>query len=108
MRIDISDYSYPNHFFECREKLCPFRRECAQHETAGDFRTEGGFTPELIIIGNACYCDTCHEEPLDFDSFETDYPANYEKLNHGALHSNSIGQLVTDANDDEGLYDYYY
>lgn len=103
MQIDISNYDYPN-FFECREQLCPFRRECAQHETAGDFRTEGGFTPELLIIGNACYCDTCHEEPLNFDSYESGYPANYEKLEHGALHSDSIGQLVTDANDDEGLY----
>lgn len=107
MQIDISNYDYPN-FFECREQLCPFRRECAQHETAGDFRTEGGFTPELLIIGNACYCDTCHEEPLDFEGYQRDYPANYDKLGSGALHSNSIGQLVTESYDNEGLYDYYY
>lgn len=32
----------------CHSKTCRFKFECANHTTAGDFRTEGGFTPELF------------------------------------------------------------
>jgi len=32
----------------CHSKECRFRYECANHTTAGDFRTEGGFTPKLF------------------------------------------------------------
>ncbi len=30
----------------CVSKECRNKKECAQHESAGDFRTEDGFTPE--------------------------------------------------------------
>lgn len=109
MIIDISDYSYPNPFFECQDKYCPYQKGCAQHETAGEHRYENGFTPELLIIGNQCHCDTYEQEPLRYNGeIIEDLPANYADLERGALHSNRIGHLVTDAYDDDGLYDFEY
>jgi len=40
----------------CESTDCPFRYECAQHTTAGDFRGEGGLTPILILKDNSVYC----------------------------------------------------
>jgi len=34
-------------FPECRDDTCPHRRNCANHCSAGDFRTEDGSTPDL-------------------------------------------------------------
>lgn len=33
----------------CSDKNCPYKRDCANHSSAGDFRTEGGFSPYLAI-----------------------------------------------------------
>lgn len=32
----------------CRDRECAIRGECAQHETAGDFRMEDGISPMLV------------------------------------------------------------
>lgn len=42
----------------CRVGLCPYRKSCANHYSAGDFRTEGGVSPRLTIIGNEIHCST--------------------------------------------------
>jgi len=39
----------------CKE-TCPNQGECAQHETAGDFRSEDGMTPTLILKDGKAYC----------------------------------------------------
>jgi hypothetical protein len=41
----------------CLEDGCPHKFTCANHLTAGDFRTEGGLTPNLKIIGLNWCCD---------------------------------------------------
>lgn len=33
----------------CHSDKCQYVRSCAQHHSAGDFRSEDGFTPKLII-----------------------------------------------------------
>ena len=70
---------------DCQEKLCPFRRECAIHETAGDFRSEDGFTPELtveVVKGkNQFSCATI----LRASDEERDEPCNMATLNRGSL-----------------------
>lgn len=57
---------------ECNN-TCMSSRECAQHYTAGDFRTEDGNTPNLIVKdGNFC-CDRTflnHYGATVFDSKE--------------------------------------
>jgi hypothetical protein len=34
----------------CYSKDCPFKSECAQHDTAGDYRFEDGYTPKLVYF----------------------------------------------------------
>ena len=45
------------------EKQCPYKHECAQHITAGDFRTEGGITPKLVIKERTVWCKTKFTKP---------------------------------------------
>jgi hypothetical protein len=33
----------------CLEETCLYRKNCANHVSAGDFRSEDGFTPELNL-----------------------------------------------------------
>lgn len=46
----------------CRE-ACPFKSECAQHITAGDYRTEGGFTPDLFWPNKEKWVCSKKEDP---------------------------------------------
>lgn len=46
----------------CYSQNCPLTRECANHDTAGDFRSEGGSTPKLELIGDKVIC---HQEVYD-------------------------------------------
>jgi hypothetical protein len=41
------NYVKPYHAIICENSDCPFKRECSNHSSAGDFRTEDGFSPEL-------------------------------------------------------------
>ena len=41
----------------CVSKTCWLNKECANHETAGDFRSEAGFTPNLQKKDNVWYCE---------------------------------------------------
>ncbi len=41
MKIKLDEYGC------CESATCGFRKECAQHGSAGDFRSEDGFTPEF-------------------------------------------------------------
>ena len=60
----------------CLQKDCPWNRECANHETAGDFRSEGGSRPLLKLLNGELHCDTFHslgdgdkynEQPINTD-----------------------------------------
>jgi len=54
------------------EDDCVYSRECANHTSAGEFRSEGGFTPELSVNERMeCFCRTkerpvslVHNDPL--------------------------------------------
>lgn len=52
----------------CQTKDCLFNRECANHETAGDFRSEGGFTPQVTRCCDGFKCHTINAEA------DEDYP----------------------------------
>lgn len=41
---------------ECKE-TCPYDRECANHESAGDFRTDDGLVPTLTKVEGGYHCD---------------------------------------------------
>jgi hypothetical protein len=49
--VDIDFKLYAN-TIECLSEDCPLRKECANHYTAGDFRSEGGMTPALRFVGH--------------------------------------------------------
>jgi len=60
----------------CNEK-CTFERSCANHVSAGDYRTEGGVTPKLTILPNGNVgCRTYYYECEDGESHETT-PVNH-------------------------------
>lgn len=47
---------------QCLEKNCRWNRVCANHYTAGDFRTEGGARPILSLRAGEVFCETMHSE----------------------------------------------
>lgn len=52
------------HFICCHAEAseCPHTRECANHATAGDFRSEGGPTPKLVVLSeNEGECEGPYE-----------------------------------------------
>lgn len=72
----------------CLSKTCQFKAECANHETAGDFRTEDGFSPELSILPSGeIDCKTTErkagEEHCHGVVYVDNVPENYKELNHG-------------------------
>ena len=46
----------------CLDERCKHKRECANHTTAGDFRSEGGDTPDLVKTGKGW---RCNREPMN-------------------------------------------
>lgn len=72
-----------NEYTECVSQTCPFRKECGQHETAGDFRAESGFAPEITMCGETIMdCKTFSEPILDI-GYTEDLPSNYDQLDRG-------------------------
>jgi hypothetical protein len=41
----------------CYDESCPHAGSCANHDTAGNFRTEDGLTPNLTKILGVWMCD---------------------------------------------------
>lgn len=45
--------------FPLCQAQCPFDRECANHISAGDYRTESGLTSDLHRVGKHWECSQC-------------------------------------------------
>lgn len=83
----------------CEEEMCPFRKTCANHTTAGDFRYEDGFSPQLSIIGDDIHCLTRDVDINDdLDCHLMTYPVGIDSLEHGFLNLNN-GNIVPDESD---------
>ena len=66
----------------CLEETCLYRKNCANHISAGDFRSEDGFTPELNLRRGNVYCKTTDYLPMSkFD----DLPDNFRDLQSGLV-----------------------
>lgn len=64
--LEINSTNYPrkdSYSVLCHAKNCMYTRECAQHETAGDFRSEDGMTPDIVNIDGYVSCNKT--EPSD-------------------------------------------
>lgn len=48
---------------DCDSEDCHWSRECANHRTAGEFRSEDGFTPRLTKTGDDWFCASYHTKP---------------------------------------------
>lgn len=79
MKIELDSYNC------CTTDKCFFRRECAQHKSAGDFRSESGFAPEINFNSSqsSWECLTADEKPKICGA-ET-LPENVDKLGSGFL-----------------------
>lgn len=64
---------YPEGGIDCLETNCPLKRECANHYTAGDFRSEDGLTPLLTIKSRTATAAACKgaEVPLGAMIFDS-------------------------------------
>lgn len=74
----------------CHSLECKFNRECANHITAGDYRTEGGFKPEITKAGDDYMCVTADRpEFIDpgemFATSAWPRPDNFWDLERGYL-----------------------
>lgn len=67
----------------CEEQKCRFRKECANHSTAGDFRTEDGFSPELFEENGVFYCRT--KSSKEGDCKYATLPVEYDSMDRGAV-----------------------
>lgn len=67
----------------CIEPYCKFKSTCANHTTAGDFRSEGGFSPELTVKDRDVHCATKSRD-LMIGMMET-VPSNYNQLDRGTV-----------------------
>jgi len=56
----------------CNEEDCWWRRECANHATAGDFRSEDGTRPKLHLRKGKVFCETFNCPPAGED---TEFPS---------------------------------
>lgn len=74
----------------CLSDDCPFQKACANHESAGDYRSEDDFTPKLILNHGEYFCNTYDCKPSDEDYMNTS-PENYDKLGCGSLSQKDLG-----------------
>ena len=54
----------------CLEKECPWKRVCANHYTAGDFRSEDGSRPLLSLRNGEVHCQTIHSPGNGYEYHE--------------------------------------
>ena len=64
---------------------CAFSSECANHCSAGDFRSEGGFTPELTVLDRETADCQTREREIDDSVTYASFPDNYDQLGRGML-----------------------
>jgi len=86
MRI-ITDPKEKYQVVNCLETNCLYRKTCANHTSAGDFRSTGGFSPQLMIINGHVHCKTHDVPPYggELDDIKEWYPSNHNKLDSGSV-----------------------
>jgi hypothetical protein len=80
----------------CLSETCIYNRECANHASAGDYRTEDGFTPELDLQGNQWVCLTA-DRPTGLTEEYRYYgatPNNIEELGQGFITLDELRQKM--------------
>ncbi len=78
---------------DCCSEDCKFHQSCAVHASAGDFRMEDGFTPELSILSRVRAKCVTFDRPADPDWKHCNVPEEDSGLGHGALIYSKDGEL---------------
>lgn len=71
----------------CDSTDCRYDKSCANHESAGQYRTESGFTPKIESYESAYRCLSVNiepekEEPNVFEDGSPAYPSDPVPVNH--------------------------
>jgi hypothetical protein len=74
---------YDGRGLSCLSETCRFRQECAEHASAGDYRSEDGFTPEITVADGEYRCATADRPVYMLDS-SYDNPDNVDHLPRGS------------------------
>ena len=76
------------------ENNCKFRRECAQHSSAGEYRGESGFSPELYKDSNRglIYCNSIEMDRCQ-DLGKSEFPINHNDLGIGYTSNDGIPEM---------------
>jgi hypothetical protein len=89
-RIKVQLYPNPKTTgIDCLEDECVYKNECAQHCSAGDFRSEGGITPKLVHQGEEFWCLTKTTPQSEEYGQYGPYSENNENL--GSVHLDKDG-----------------
>jgi hypothetical protein len=76
------------------ETDCKFSRECAQHNSAGEYREDSGFSPELYKDSKRelVYCNSIEME-RSRDLGKSEFPINHGDLGFGYTPTDSIPEM---------------
>jgi hypothetical protein len=80
----------------CLEETCLYRKNCANHVSAGDFRSEDGFTPKLSLGQGNVFCKTTDHLPLT--GLDENFPDNFYHLQSGLMLWDDIVEEVENYN----------
>ena len=71
---------------------CPFRSDCAQHQSSGDFRSNDGIRPMLVknMLGNSISCCTC---------LDSNRHLGRGRISKIVIDNTSLGQIVRSDDD---------
>jgi len=72
----------------CLSEECKYTKTCANHASAGDYRDEDGFTPDLVIEHGEYVCRSA-DQPVLAEEWRLNtverLPANYDAFGCGSL-----------------------
>lgn len=71
----------------CLSESCQYQKTCANHVSAGDYRSEDGFSPEISMVGDEFFCLTMERVPsAEYQrNCLKSLPFNVDALNTGML-----------------------
>lgn len=99
-KIEIDSYG------NCCDEKCVFKRECSQHRTAGDFRAEDGFRPDIkFILDEGFCCFTKNVHPY-ITSLNECLPTGFESMSAGALTNGDLKSIRQNAIDNKPETEY--
>lgn len=74
----------------CLQEDCPWDKVCANHVSAGDFRTEDGAIPRLTLRRGEVFCETIHSKDNGYEYHEEPLIQGSPGLKQGMWHSNCV------------------